>query len=159
PLRQNELLSQSEGFRAIPGHAHDLQVWLQLNQLLEALTQQALVIHNQDPNSLGHGVFSSLAALAHVALPSHALCSSHGITTPTRQPGPGSGPAESRPPSSATRSRMPCRPKPGPDSLSSDIEPWPLSSTVSSTWPSGSPVVERRSSALVAWACLRILVS
>src|SRR5216684_2468078 len=157
--RGREAFNHGQRFLAIPSHADHLQVRLQLNQLAKALAQQALVIHNQHTETLCHGYTFSLVPRAPVVMPSACPRSLSGSTTSTRQPCPGWGPARSVPSSSATRSPMPRRPK--PDALCSceASHPWPLSSTVSSTCPPCSSPVERRSSTLVACACLRILVS
>src|SRR5579885_548789 len=154
-----EEFDAGQRFLTIASHADHFQVRLQFDQLAKALAQQALVIHNHYADMLIHDYAFSPVLYATPALaPSDCRCLS-GISTVTRQPRPGSGPACTVPPRGAARSRMPSKPKPGVRSSLPEADPWPLSNTVSSTWLSGSSLVESRRSTFVACACLRILVS
>jgi hypothetical protein len=80
---------------AVGGLAHDQQAWLGVEDRGEALPDHCLVVGDQAPRDPAAG--------RHAVSPS-------GRTAQTTKPPSGCGPADSEPPSSATRSRIPVSP-------------------------------------------------
>src|SRR5262249_38622171 len=84
---------------AVSGLAHHHQAWLGGEYRGETLSHHRLVVGDQAPR--GH--VACRVASCHVVSPS-------GSTAETTKPPSGAGPADSEPPSSATRSRIPVSP-------------------------------------------------
>src|ERR1700733_11848376 len=88
---------------------HHLQTGLGSEHRGEALAHHRLVVSDQAAGGPRTG-------RAHAVSPSDSPASPSGRTADTTKPPAGVGPADSVPPSSATRSRIPVRPWPGPRS-------------------------------------------
>src|SRR6185437_7533741 len=125
------------------GLAHHSQVWVQLQQRLQALAQETLVVHQQDGDAglVRRGAQGTLTLASECAsgrrrsAPAAGEGSwTTGKLTARRLPPSAPEPKPSWPPSSSTRSRSPVRPK--PLSPRPETGPTPSSSTASSTCPS-----------------------
>jgi len=84
---------------AVGGLAHDQQPWLGVEHRGEALPHHGLVVGDQAPGD----------PAAFLAIGCHAV-PPRGRTAETTKPPSGAGPADSEPPSKATRSRIPVSP-------------------------------------------------
>jgi hypothetical protein len=84
----------------VSGLSHDQQAWLGVEDRGEALPHHCLVVGDQAPR---RRVAACRSVGCHAALP-------RGRTAETTKPPSGDGPADSEPPSSATRSRIPASP-------------------------------------------------
>src|SRR5208282_2679045 len=114
---------------AVSSLAHHQQAWLRGEYRGEAFAHHRLVVDDQAAR--GHAA-AGRAPGRHAAWPS-------GSTADTTKPPSGAGPADSEPPSSATRSRIPVSPWPGPCSFRAGPEgpPGPLatrSRTAPASW-------------------------
>ena len=133
-VHQNDVGQQvprlADRVRAVGGLAHHLQARLGGEHRGEALPHHRLVVGDQAPRG---------PAAARRAVRGHGVSPS-GSTAETTKPPSGAGPADSEPPSRATRSRIPVSPWPGPCSFPDGPAgpPGPLatrSRTAPASWP------------------------
>src|SRR6266487_2819087 len=119
---------------AVGAFADHLDAVLLLEQEAQALADHLVVVDDQHPD---HGRPA-------------------GSRIRTLVPWPGSESSWNVPPSSATRSRISCRPRPWRRSARATSKPPPSSLTVTATWPSWW---RTRIRMRVGWACLTALAS
>src|SRR6266566_26028 len=119
---------------AVGAFADHLDAVLLLEQEAQALADHLVVVDDQHPDH-GRPAGSSIRTLV---------------------PWPGSESSWNVPPSSATRSRISCRPRPWRRSARATSKPPPSSLTVTATWPSWW---RTRIRMRVGWACLTALAS